>query len=840
MALPLLPVSVFAQTPTYSSYVVVAGTVLSDGKYYYTSGGNIYMLSPEESVPSSYVIYNKSNGTLTLCNAEIATSSTYGLTVAQDEIQTSGELTVNLIGANTLRVTGPAGGIYADKMDCKITGNGSLKVYSESMSAIQVRSLTVNDNITLDVCTDATNDSFNAIETIYDVLLNNGTFNIRANKGNAGIISSYGNITVSGNADVQNIFGNKNGVHCSRGKLTVGGKNFDAEANMYYAAWASDVVLKSGKISFICNQGNAIGVGNSVQICKDAVVNATAKSSYPAIYSADSILVSGGKLSAFSAGSNGLYAKSITMNDGEAEVVSYYPALWAENAVKILDGTLNATSTADSAIYSKTSTIEIGGANVTASGYYCALYGTMGVNIFGADLTANSSDDCAVFSPQKVIISDNSNVSAKGLYAAIRGNKGIKIDGNVTAVSNVSSAFQTNMSENDNEGNLEITGGTVVAVTKNQSNNFSINIGGDVIVNGDAVVYLNDSKDFTREMNYIKGIVFEQTDVTFDEEGNVVLAQGKGTVYGNPNVTDFVMPKNSVLGTALDEYVKIETADVTYSAGKAEPKPVVKVEKTVLTKTLTEHEDYIVNDSLDSTKDVGEKTFEIVAQKGSGNVGSREFKFNVIPAQLTLDARNVTVSRFENGSTQAAAAVGKPMLKGIKGNDDVSLTYTNIDVPEFPSAMPGAYSMELTIMGSGLAGEDGGNYVLSSNKTDVMAVINCAAKDENNNHRCDYCDAVVTEHRMFFNPAHDADCVNDGNTAYYYCEICNKYYSDNQGENEISLADTVIKKTDHNYENGECTDCGKEDPDECFVLKFFRRIIKWFTELFENISKWFK
>ena len=34
-----------------------------------------------------------------------------------------------------------------------------------------------------------------------------------------------------------------------------------------------------------------------------------------------------------------------------------------------------------------------------------------------------------------------------------------------------------------------------------------------------------------------------------------------------------------------------------------------------------------------------------------------------------------------------------------------------------------------------------------------------------------------------------------GNSAYWYCEECGKYYSDAEGENEIALADTVISAT---------------------------------------------
>ena len=45
--------------------------------------------------------------------------------------------------------------------------------------------------------------------------------------------------------------------------------------------------------------------------------------------------------------------------------------------------------------------------------------------------------------------------------------------------------------------------------------------------------------------------------------------------------------------------------------------------------------------------------------------------------------------------------------------------------------------------------------------------------------------------------AKNATCTEDGNTAYWRCEDCGKYFSDSLGENEISLGDTVIPATGH-------------------------------------------
>ena len=63
-------------------------------------------------------------------------------------------------------------------------------------------------------------------------------------------------------------------------------------------------------------------------------------------------------------------------------------------------------------------------------------------------------------------------------------------------------------------------------------------------------------------------------------------------------------------------------------------------------------------------------------------------------------------------------------------------------------------------------------------------------------------------HTMTENAAKAATCTEDGNTAYWYCTSCNKYYSDATAKNEITLADTVISATGHTYDNNVCTSCG--------------------------------
>ena len=46
----------------------------------------------------------------------------------------------------------------------------------------------------------------------------------------------------------------------------------------------------------------------------------------------------------------------------------------------------------------------------------------------------------------------------------------------------------------------------------------------------------------------------------------------------------------------------------------------------------------------------------------------------------------------------------------------------------------------------------------------------------------------------------EATCTKEGNTAYWYCADCDKYFSDAEGVVEIALEDTVIEKLPHTEE----------------------------------------
>ena len=82
----------------------------------------------------------------------------------------------------------------------------------------------------------------------------------------------------------------------------------------------------------------------------------------------------------------------------------------------------------------------------------------------------------------------------------------------------------------------------------------------------------------------------------------------------------------------------------------------------------------------------------------------------------------------------------------------------------------------------------------------------------------------ATGHKTTATPAKAATCTTAGNTAYWYCSTCKKYFSDSACTKETTLASTVIPATAHKYTDTvvaptteqkgytlhKCTVCGHE------------------------------
>lgn len=54
-----------------------------------------------------------------------------------------------------------------------------------------------------------------------------------------------------------------------------------------------------------------------------------------------------------------------------------------------------------------------------------------------------------------------------------------------------------------------------------------------------------------------------------------------------------------------------------------------------------------------------------------------------------------------------------------------------------------------------------------------------------------------TEHTLEMIEEKSASCTEDGNIEYWYCQICGKYFADEEAKEEIALSDTILPATGH-------------------------------------------
>ncbi|MBQ8440240.1 MAG: VWA domain-containing protein [Clostridia bacterium] len=65
---------------------------------------------------------------------------------------------------------------------------------------------------------------------------------------------------------------------------------------------------------------------------------------------------------------------------------------------------------------------------------------------------------------------------------------------------------------------------------------------------------------------------------------------------------------------------------------------------------------------------------------------------------------------------------------------------------------------------------------------------------------------IAVKHGLVFVDAKEASCSEVGNIAHYWCETCNMFYEDAEGEKR--LYNVTIPST-HTFDGGRCTSCGK-------------------------------
>lgn len=77
-------------------------------------------------------------------------------------------------------------------------------------------------------------------------------------------------------------------------------------------------------------------------------------------------------------------------------------------------------------------------------------------------------------------------------------------------------------------------------------------------------------------------------------------------------------------------------------------------------------------------------------------------------------------------------------------------------------------------------------------------------------------------HLLIHTPAAAPTCISEGNTEYWYCPVCEKYFSDDAETEEIALKDTILARTQHDLHTVEevpatCIGTGMKSYQTCTV-----------------------
>lgn len=209
---------------------------------------------------------------------------------------------------------------------------------------------------------------------------------------------------------------------------------------------------------------------------------------------------------------------------------------------------------------------------------------------------------------------------------------------------------------------------------------------------------------------------------------------------------------------------------------------------------------------------------------------SRAFNINpdnkyVIYAKLTDHASNVTyissegvvldasapvISGVENGKTYCEAqtvTVTEEYIESVKVNG----TAVTLDANNQFTLNPAEGTQTIVVT------DKAGNV-----SAEMIVTVNNGHTDNDKDHKCDFCGATVsqhsggeatctakavceycgeeygeldsTNHNLEKISAKAATVTETGNKEYWHCKDCGKYFADENGENEIELADTVIAK----------------------------------------------
>ena len=395
----------------------------------------------------------------------------------------------------------------------------------------------------------------------------------------------------------------------------------------------------------------------------------------------------------------------------------------------------------------------------------------------------------------RITINGNADVTATSTYAAGIGGGGgefsferscttgengvISISGNATVKATGGVYGIGGYDDDDMNGSLNISGGTVTARATNTDNTYACGIGrisrfnvnGGVVsasgctgiycanVNGGSIVTAESLKNtngfgaLTSDGSRTGWVTSLPAQASNGMKSGVLFSGNEGKIIGS----SYTLPADREIP---------EGATLTVDAGQELIVPAGT--------TLTVNGKLVVAGTL-NTAETG-----VIAGSGeteiTGTVTGKKLPITIQAHDMSTMEKTFDVSTlFTIPQTAGAAA-----YTVTKDETPVELDGTTLSIPD-----GGVFTVTVTTEGTA-------NYQAASATATLTA--------------------TVHNHQLRAVAAKAPDCLNAGNIAYWVCNECGKYFSDADGTQVITLEETVLSATGHHFDNGVCTACGAKDP----------------------------
>ncbi len=386
----------------------------------YVCGVQVTTENANDVLSDGTVSYDSGTNTLTLNGANLSYEG--------HAINSANDLTIELVGNNTVSIEKNSSQIYASKA-LTIKGSGSLDVTGKTGTIFAGGLLTI-DGAT--VTSTTLTEWYGGIESNTGIeIKNNANVEVKTDGGlgfqclnGVGGINPY--ITISDSRvslDVGDAW-----AMGAASDITITNSEIDAKSDgVVIGSDFGDIIISGGTVTAVSNgsESNAIYAADgivSISNGADITAKTTSESSYPAIYGNDGVTISGSEVTAESAGDCGIFSpETVSITDG-SEVTSegYWQAVRGNNGVTISDSVVNAASSNDVAVYSPS--------DVTVTDSVVNAEGASGSNGILANGAASVSGSWISTSGDETYDTVNNSVIIKGDSGEVIGNAEVPSD----------------------------------------------------------------------------------------------------------------------------------------------------------------------------------------------------------------------------------------------------------------------------------------------------------------------------------------------------------------------------------------------------------------------------